>query len=261
MTHNNIMVNGKKLDEYLKSNTSIEEQIEREKLFQENTETIRIGRHIKEKFKPYKERNGRVKILSTAIVNEHNYENKLKQALTNNDWYDALIICLIACPDRKAFYTEQLAEILTRFCKKHNIGFRGSINHKLRPKIGKLRKSKLVEHMFIHARNTPENPGNVIRYGIRSESREQLTIDQALDLSKIVMDEFKEGNKILNPDRSKRVEKSIASIPKPPVKVPERPADPKPPNLIDDVIRQLKSIQDPLFKVQGDLHIHIYIER
>jgi hypothetical protein len=51
MGRNDITVNGIVLPEYLKDKELIKDEIERTELFESQTDTIRLGRHLKPKYK------------------------------------------------------------------------------------------------------------------------------------------------------------------------------------------------------------------
>jgi hypothetical protein len=278
MNRNDITVNGKILDEFLKDNVSVKEDIEQKKLFREQTENIRLGRHIKPKFKPLKERNGEVKILGQREINIANFDRYLEKSLKAENILESLTIVLIAYPKQKIFTTNEIASIIDRYLKRYDIPILRSTGHSLRGRLGLIRKSELSDFMVFYERNSFENKTNVMKYGIREDALNELTIDEAIELAHTRKKAFKDKSVVLNPDRSKQKNAKPGPKPKkeviaetPPKKevIAETPLKKEvineKPDLITEIISQIKSIksddENAMILIKGDIHIHINISR
>ena len=139
-----------------------------------------------------------------------------------------------------------------------------SINHALRGRVGEIRKSELSNYMFFWERNTSLNKNNTIKYGIKEEHKNELTIDEAINLANERRKEFKDKNALLNPKRSVKKNAIRPDIKTAPVENPVLPPPEAPSNLISEIMTQLEKLQSDkksIIKVEGDLHIHINISR
>lgn len=266
MTHNNIFVNDQKLDEFLKDKTQIKDDIERTALFKEQTQTVRLGRHLKARYKQHRERNGKVKQLGIKEINRHGFEKTLTRYLKAGQILNSFVTIMLCYPTDKPFSTQIIADIIEKTSKKNGIPIDKSTNHSLRGRLGIVRKSELADYMYFIGRNTPKNKSNVMKYGIREDYLDKMSLDQALELARTRKQEFK--NVVLNPDRQKRTPKKFSPIPPaaPPVKIPEEPPaeTPEKPDLLAKVIDQLNGLKDDdsaVFVIKGDIHIHVNIER
>ena len=277
MNRNNITVNGKILDEFLKDNVSVKEDIEQKKLFREQTEDIRLGRHVKAKFKPLKEKNGEVKILGQREINIANFDRYLEKSLKEENILNSLTIVLIAHPKQTVFTTNEVATIIDRHLKRYDIPILRSTGHSLRGRLGLIRKSELSDFMVFYERNSFENKTNVMKYGIREDALNELTIDEAIELARTRKKEFKDKSVVLNPDRSKQKNAKPGPKPKenvvaktPPkenviAKTPPKKEVVEKPDLITEIISQIKSIksddENAIIIIKGDIHIHLNINR
>jgi hypothetical protein len=267
MNRNDITVNGKILDEFLKDNVSVKEDIEQKKLFREQTENIRLGRHIKPKFKPLKETNGEVKILGQREINIANFDRYLEKSLKSENILESLTIVLIAYPKQIIFTTNEIASIIDRYLKRYDIPILRSTGHSLRGRLGLIRKSELSDFMVFYERNSSENKTNVMKYGIREDALNELTIDEAIELARTRKKEFKDKSVVLNPDRSKQKNARPGPKPKEDViaKTPPKKEVVEKPDLITEIINQIKSIksddENAMILIKGDIHIHINISR
>ena len=116
MGHNDITVNGIILPEYLKDKELIKDEIERTELFESQTDTIKLGRHVKPKYESKKEKNGKVKILGNREKNRYNYERYLLNAIKSKKLLDAIVIIMIAHPTETVLTTKIVADIINKFC-------------------------------------------------------------------------------------------------------------------------------------------------
>jgi hypothetical protein len=264
MGRNDITVDGVVLPEYLKDKELIKDEIERTELFESQTDTIKLGRHVKPKYESKKEKNGKVKILGIREKNKYNYERYLLNAIKSKKIHDAFVIILMAHPTETIFTTNLIADLLDKFYKKNNIPFSKSYSHALRGRLGAIRKSNLSKYMFFLPKKTSMNPSDSLKYGIKEEHLNELTIDEAINLAHERRKEFKDKNVLLNPERSVK-KNAIRPVIKPsPVENSDLPHPEAPSNLISEIMNQLEKLQSDkksIIKVEGDLHIHINISR
>lgn len=148
MNRDDITVNGQMLGEFLKTNESVSEEIERNKFFNEQTETVRLGRHVKARYKPYREKNGEVIKLGQREINIANYEKYLLQSIQQEKILNSFVIVMMANPDYSVFTTGDIAEIIEKFQKKFGIPVLRRTSHSLRGRLGMVRKSELCDFMF-----------------------------------------------------------------------------------------------------------------
>jgi hypothetical protein len=265
MGRNDITVNGIILPEYLKDKELIKDEIERTELFESQTDTIRLGRHLKPKYKSKKEKNGKVKILGNREKNRYHYERYLLNAIKSKKLLDAFAIVMVAHPTETIFTTKIVADIINKFCMENNIvPISKSISHALRGRVGEIRKSELSNYMFFWERNTSLNKSNILKYGIKETYLNELTIDEAINSANERRKEFKDKNALLNPKRSVNKNAIRPDIKTAPVENPVLPHPEAPSNLISEIMTQLGKLQSDkksIIKVEGDLHIHINISR
>jgi hypothetical protein len=265
MGRNDITVDGVILPEYLKDKELIKDEIERTELFKSQTDTIRLGRHVKPKYESKKEKNGKVKILGNREKNKHNYERYLLKAIKSKKLLDAFVIVMVAHPTETIFTTKIVADIINKFCMENNIvPISKSISHALRGRVGEIRKSELSNYMFFWERNTSLNKSNILKYGIKETYLNELTIDEAINSANERRKEFKDKNALLNPKRSVNKNAIRPDIKTAPVENPVLPHPEAPSNLISEIMTQLGKLQSDkksIIKVEGDLHIHINISR
>ena len=264
MDRNDITINGIILPEYLKGKELIKDEIERTELFESQTDTIRLGRHVKPKYESKKEKNGKVKILGNREKNRYHYERYLLNAIKSKKLLDAIVIVMVAHPTETIFTTDFIADSLDKICKENNIPVSKSSSHALRGRLGAIKKSNLSKYMFFIPKHTSENPGHALKYGIKEEHKNELTIDEAINLANERRKEFKDKNALLNPRRSVKKNAIRPDIKTAPVENPVLPPPEAPSNLISEIMNQLEKLQSDkksIIKVEGDLHIHINISR
>jgi hypothetical protein len=264
MGRNDITVNDIVLSEYLKDKDLIKDEIERTELFESQTDTIKLGRHVKPKYESKKEKNGKVKILGNREKNKHNYERYLLKAIKSKKLLDAFVIVMVAHPTETIFTTDFIAGSLDKICKENNIPVSKSYSHVLRGRLGEIRKSNLSKYMFFIPKHSSANPGHSLKYGIKEEHKNELTIDEAIILANERREEFKDKNALLNPERSAKKNAIRPDIKTAPVENPVLPHPEAPSNLISEITTQLGKLQSDkksIIKVEGDLHIHINISR
>ena len=199
-----------------------------------------MNKHLKARYKPRKEKNGRVKVLSTREKNLYNYEDYLLKSLKDEKILNTFVIVLIAYPEKIAFTTQAIADIIEDFSRKNDIPILRSTNHTLRGRLGAIRKSRLSQFMYFYERNTPKNKDNIMKYGIVDKYLHTLTIDDAIKLAYERKKEFKKPGAVLNPERSARHKKEYKPKlpPSPPVEIPEKPESPPQSNIVDEIIEQ-----------------------
>lgn len=285
MSLKNITFEGRQLTELIKSKESIEDERRQLKMIREQTETIRINNHTKVRYKPRKERNGKVKKLGNREKNRYNYEKYMTESMRSERLLETFVIVMMAHPTETVFTTQFIADTIEDFARKNGFPVLRSTNHSLRGRLGAVRKSRLFKHMFHLDRNTPTNRDTVVKYGIKEDSLDTLTLDEAIALAKKRRTEFKNPNAVLNPNRSKKKKPIKPKIdpaassrsggapkvelpvekPKQKLKITE-PTEPTKPtaqkDIIGDVIEKLKKLQaegGSFIAVKGDLHIHINI--
>lgn len=212
MSLKNITIEGQNLDEFLNQNEPVKDEIKRNKFFREQIEDIKLGRHVKARYKQHQEKNGEVNILGQQEINRANFRKYLVESLKNEKILNSLVIVLIAHPNKRIFTTKEIAKIIEVHSKANDIPILRSVNHSLRGRLGIIRKSELSDFMVFYERNTLENKGNTMRYGIRDDALEMLTIEDAVELARTRKKAFEDKSVVLNPDRSRR--KDAKSAPK-----------------------------------------------
>ncbi|MGD8786304.1 MAG: hypothetical protein PVJ60_02685 [Phycisphaerales bacterium] len=264
MGRNDITVNGIILPEYIKDKELIKDEIERTELFESQTDTIKLGRHVKPKYESKKEKNGKVKILGNRAKNRYHYKRYLLNAIKSEKLLDAIVIMMMAHPTETIFTTKFIANSLDKICKENNMPVLKSSSHALRGRLGAIRKSNLSKYMFFFHRQSSENPGHALKYGIKEKYLNELTIDEAINLAYERREEFKDKNVLLNPQRSVKKNAIRPDIKPSPAENPVLPPPEAPSNLISEIMNQLEKLQSDkksIIKVEGDLHIHINISR
>jgi hypothetical protein len=167
-------INGITLEEHLKSKESIEEEIERTKLFSEVQPTVHANYKPRLRYKDHTERNGKVIHMSLYEINKRNLDNALKELSNNRDWVGCVAAVIFAHPDKQVLTGNDIVDYLRNFEKKHGSKIHFSSNG-LRRYFGLLRKSDAAQDMIF----THQNPGynRKTTYEFTDEARNNLHID------------------------------------------------------------------------------------
>lgn len=241
-----ITVNGVMLEEFVKDNEEINEEVERTKLIIDSLAPIYLERHIKPKYKDHKEKNGKVRTLSALNISVTNYSSYLEKALKNKDLHRAFITVLIL-KHGKNISIHDIADFIENFMTSKGMQFDPKTRHAMRAKLGYIKKSELFEYMNYLDRKDPKNSSNYAVFSLDSEKAKDLTIEKAVELGSVL----KPGMKYNPGPKSNRSS----------IKIIEEKLTVKPKKIIDDVIGSISDIikNGSLVNVQGDIHIHINI--
>lgn len=256
-----VTVNGVMLEEFVKDNEQIEEEVERARLIEETTEKIYLNRHIRSKHVTHKEPNGKVKVLSRLEISLTKYEPLLVSALKNYDYHKAFIIIMMV-ERGKLIDLHKIADYIDNFSKDNSIELNPKIRRALRAKLGYVKKSELFDYMEYMDRKDPKNKENYAKFKLDSEKAKDLTIEKALELGS----SLRPGQKY-NPGpktKSENIPPVKTSIPETPVeeiKIPKEKQIDKIKSITDSVVSSITDIikNGSLVTVQGDIHIHINI--
>lgn len=253
-----ITVNGVILEEFIKGNEQINEETERTKLIIDSVDRIYPDRHIKPKYKAYKEKNGKVRTLSALDISVTNYSSYLEKALKNKDLHRSFIIVL-ALKHGKNISINDIADFIENFIANKDMQLDPKMRHAMRAKLGYIKKSKLFEYMTYLDRKDSRNSLNYTVFSLDSEKAKDLTIEKAVELGSIL----KPGMKYSPGPKIKTAPKSIQK-PKPDmssIKITEEKPTVKPNKIIDEVMGSISDVikSGSLINVQGDIHIHINI--
>ena len=259
-----IMVNGIMLGEYLRDNESIEEEVKSKKFIREGFDNVYLNRHIKEKYKSHKEKNGKVTHLGQIEINKTEYVNRMKQAVSTYDSKSQLVLYCLNYEGDKYLKIAEIGDEIVNFAKEHNINTNErKIRHALRSAIGWIRYSKLSEYLIHHDRNTPENTDTTAKFKFKPEFRE-LKFDKAISLARV-----RDG--AIQPARVRDEGDRPITKPEPP-QVKPAPAkaestDIKPlddSKLVESIISNIQKLSTgtgELFHFDGDLVINININK
>lgn len=263
-----ITVDGVQLSEYLRDKESIQENIERNKLFNNSIDNHNLNRYVKPKYRDRKEKNGKVIRLSQLEINKQNYEPYLKQALEDKKYNDAFVISLVYHYDEEYVDLPQLIKFIEKFAKSRNIPLVKGFGHGLRATAGHVRRNELKQYLYFLDRKNSKNKANRLMFGIDIQKAKDLNIDDFLDLAH-------------TPSRT-NIQKSRRKLnqnPTPEIKINTLPdieadnldniskQDRKEPSelnsLTTNIIKGIKDLSGngSFLTIQGDLHIHIHIDK
>lgn len=252
---NSITVNGVILDEFLRSNESLEEEREAKKYISE-TEKVFPNRYIKPKYKDKKERNGKVIILGQREKNIKMYETELEKTLKENNLPKAVIIILLCNQEHEWFYSKLITSIIEKKLKEINFVIRKVVKSSVRQTIGHMNKNEIAQ--YIDKREYYRNTAVDYKppeYRIKPEYLDTFTIEQAYGLysSKKTKTKIKE-QQVDQPIPQEKTESMIET------------AQPMAMAESDDMNTLLGKISDMIksaggITLTGDIHIHINVSK
>jgi len=251
-----ITVNGIILDEFLRDNESLEEEIEAKKYISEATEKVFPNRYIKPKYKDKKERNGKVIILGQREKNIKMYETELEKTLKANNIPKAVIIILLCNQEHEWFSSKLITSIIEKKLKEINFVIRKLVRGSVRQTIVHMNKNEIAQYIdkkeYYRSRANDYKPPD---YRIKPEYLDTFTIEQAyaLYLSKQTKPEIKK-QQVAQPIPQEKTESMIETAQ--PMAVAES----------DDMNKLLGKISDMIksaggITLTGDIHIHINVSR
>lgn len=256
-----VTVNGVMLEEFVRDNEQIEEEVERARLIEETTEKIYLNRHIRSKHVAHKEPNGKVKILSRLEISITNYEPLLVSALKKYDYHKAFIIVMMV-EHGKLINIHKIADYIDIFSEAHEIDINPKMRHALRAKLGYVKKSELFDYMEYMDRKDPKNRENYAKFMLDSEKAKDLTIEKAIELGSSLRpgQKYNPGPKV-KPENIPPTKTSMPKTPTEEIKITEEKQIDKMKSISDSVVSSITDIikNGSLVNVQGDIHIHINI--
>jgi hypothetical protein len=179
---NPITVNGIILSEYVKDNDSRISRIRGENLKKEGHDAVNLYNKPIIRHKKRKEKNGDVKIMGNYELNRQNYQNYLIQELkSTNSLTNLCVIVLLCGPDSEYHTSKSVSDILIKQTKKLNMPVNERLEYAVRARLGAIKKSALADYMLLPKRKA----GMPTFYSIRQETKDSLTIEKAIELSKI----------------------------------------------------------------------------
>lgn len=252
-----IMVNGMMLNEYLRDNESIEEEVKSKEFIRQGFDGVALNRHIKEKYKSHKEKNGKVIHLGQIEINKAEYVGRMKNAVSKYDSKAQLILYCLNYEGDGYLKISKVGDEIVNFAKEHNINTNErKIRHALRSAMGWIRHSKLSEYLIHHDRNTPENPDTTAVFKFKPEFRE-LKFDEAIPLARVRMDG---GKRPISKPEPPQVQPA-------PAKAESNAIDIKPLDdnkLVESIISNIQKLSTgtgAIFHFSGDLVINININK
>jgi len=251
-----IMVNGIMLNEYLRDNESIEEEVKSKEFIREGFDGVALNRHIKEKYKPHKEKNGKVIHLGQHEINRAEYETKMIESLKTYDSKAQLVLYLLNYEGDDFLKISKIGDEVIKFVKKHNLVLNEKrIRHALRSAFGWFRHTDIFDYMIHIDRNKPGNPDNTAIFKMKPEFRD-LKSDDAIAMSR---------NKTSS--RNKNTIDKNKSVKIQPTPAKEESIDIKPLDdnkLVENIISNIQKLSTgtgALFHFDGDLVINININK
>lgn len=242
-----ITVNGMMLNEFLRDKESIEDEIKSKKLIKDGFEKFVANKHIKAKYPPKKDKNGKVKILGKLEVNMMNFKEDLKRELSAKKVLRCIVIVIVAHSEKRLYTTKEISDILIKFGKEHNINVNPNINWPVRSSLGTIRRSKLGDYIEYHKRDHKRNAAEI---GLKSEYKSKFTTKEALEMVEIEQVQRVVNRKTKKEDLqlSEKNENHVINLEETSVT-----------NKVVDELKKISSGDGPLFTIQGDIHIHINI--
>lgn len=236
-----ITVNGIKIDEFLRDQEEISEQIEREKLIAETTIEVNGYHKPRARFKPYNEKNGKVRNLERRELNESMYVDEMSKRLRNKDYQGAIIIYFLCGGITKYVCQKDMRDEIIAFAKKNNIKIVKNLQATTENKFRRIRKSVLFEDFFEYHGNMP------VMYRMTEEGLNTLDPKTALRLA--------EKRKPESPKRSEspKTQPVTQNVPVVSEEKPETQDNIQ--NIINEAIKALGGMT-----YSGDIHIHIYLK-
>jgi len=238
-----IMVNGIMLNEYLRDNESIEEEVKSKEFIREGFDGVALNRHIKEKYKPHKEKNGKVIHLGQIEINRAEYETKMIESLKTYDSKAQLVLYLLNYEGDDFLKISKIGDEVIKLVKKHNLILNEKrIRHALRSAFGWFRHTDIFDYMIHIDRNKPGNPDNTAIFKMKPEFRD-LKSDDAIAMS-----------------RNKSVK--IQPTPSKAESIDIKPLDDN--KLVESIISNIQKLSTgtgALFHFDGDLVINININK
>lgn len=256
---NAITVEGVMLDEFLKSHESISEDIERKKIIRDGNAPQNIYRHMKPRYKEAKEKNGKVRTLDIIEVNKEYYSEYLGKALKTNDLKEAFAVVVLCNYDKSDMDIFFIAEEITKYGNKNDIIISKKMPVALRAILGYIRKTVFSEYMYFASKRATESRQNRIFFGINLKKAKDLSLDDAIKLVKIKNTDVAKNSEMSNKNNSIQIKKSEVIEKTNYVKEPPQKKE----DLVSTVIKALGEISknNSLFKVDGDFHLHIHIDK
>jgi len=251
----NITVNNVKLSEFLKDKGKIKDQVQREKLYAENSPDVARYQKPTEKFKAKAERNGKVKILNQYEINRAEFKQRLEKSLIRKEYRNCVVICLL-CADYNEYLnyrdiSKKIAKVAKNLpelkIKLKNIA--STVNWHL----SVILRSKMLPMIQSGEPEKSKYPS----YRIAEEEKTKLTFYSAFKLS---------SERDIDEDKKIKLQKKEAkkALNKKPSIQPElTPAKPAKPGQEDRIFiaveRAVSALKgaDSVIKVEGDLVINI----
>lgn len=180
MESEKITVEGVALSEYLRDKEDIQSETERNELFKDASDTVNLHHKPRRRYKSYTEENGKVKKMSKKEILQQNYSANLAKAIEDSRLDTAIVIILLCHREKSIWNANELYEEMQNFAKEKGTAFKikkGSF----RISLGKIRKTRISEHIEFVYKNNYKQPQRTT-YKIYEESKEKLTVSEALDL-------------------------------------------------------------------------------
>ena len=236
-----ITVNGIKLDEFLRDQEEIEAEIEREKLVAETIIEVNGYHKPRARFKPYNEKNGKVRHLERQELNESMYAGEMSKCLRNRDYQGAIIIYFLCGGITEYVSQKDMRGEISTFAKKNNIKIVGNIQAATENKFRRIRKSVLFEDYFEYHGNMP------VLYRMTGEGLNTLDPKTAFQLA--------EKRKTESPKRSEppKTQPVTQNVPVVSEEKPKTQDNIK--NIINEAIKALGGMT-----YSGDIHVHIHLK-
>lgn len=242
-----ITVNGIKLDEFLRDQEEISEQIEREKLIAETIIDVNGYHKPRARFKPYNEKNGKVRHLERRELNESMYVDEMSKRLRNKDYHGAIIIYFLCGGITKYVCQKDMRDEISAFAEKNDIKIVRNLQAATENKFRHIRESVLFEDYFEYHGKMP------VMYRMTDEGLNTLDPKTALQLA--------EKRKSVSPKRSEppktqSVTQNVPVVSEEKQKVKEKPETQD--NIKNIINEAIKAVGGMTFS--GDIHIHVHLK-
>lgn len=253
----NIFVNGIMIDEFLRDNESLEDEIKGREHNQEIQSEYTPYHQPRLIYKSKKERNGKVRILSQIEKNIVEYETRIVKYLEKEDYYPAYIV-IIMCRIGIFWNVNSITDEMDAICEKHGLGLSHKVRHMNRLHLARVKKSAFLEYVELLERNTVGNANNFAIIRLDAEKAKDLSIDKALELAyKNILPSVR----ALTPTKKeiKKMKPTKKSLPEIKVPIPEANQV----SLIDSIVKTLQNLKGngAVVNIQGDLHVHINVQK